>query len=95
MSIYEMDKAIWQVIMEPQQRDRFVANPAEFLAGRDLTADERRGLVEHDYALLYRLGAHPALLGRWIGRVVPERSPTFMKECFESVRPYGYPDFAT
>ena len=35
------------------------------------------------------------LLAAWLGRVVPERSPTLMRECFESVRPYGYPDFAT
>ena len=62
MSRYAVDKVLWQVARDGVAAEAYMASPSAFLAGRDLTADEHRQLIERDYAALFAAGAHPFLL---------------------------------
>jgi hypothetical protein len=85
------------MLLSPQARERFLADPAADLSERPfLTDEEREALRQIDYATLYRLGAHPFLLFGWTVRV---RRATDLRSLIQEYRtavaPYGYPDFAT
>jgi len=96
MSTYEVDKILREAIMSNDARASLVADPAAFLAGRDLTDRERQALVAGDYPALYAGGAHPFLLNLFAIRLWPPA------EFFDRQRAYtrslanlGYPDFST
>src|SRR5205823_4279105 len=52
-----------------------LAETPAYLADRDLTAEERTGLLDGDYATLYRLGAHRCLLWAFTRAVLPNGGP--------------------
>lgn len=62
MSRYAVNKALWQVGRDDDLAAAYTANPEQFLAGRSLTAEEHRQLVDRDYAAMFAAGAHPFLL---------------------------------
>ncbi|MEO7786315.1 MAG: hypothetical protein ABIR77_00615 [Sphingomicrobium sp.] len=62
MSRYAVNKVLWEVGRDDDLAAAYVADPAAFLAGRSLTADEHRQLMERDYAGMFAAGAHPFLL---------------------------------
>src|SRR5207302_11515708 len=49
----------------------YLADTPAYLAGRNLTADERAALLGGDYATLFRLGVHPFLLWAFTRAVLP------------------------
>ena len=62
MSRYAVNKVLWQVARDDEMAAVYKATPETFLAGRGLTAEEHRQLLERDFAALFAAGAHPFLL---------------------------------
>lgn len=97
MSRYAMDKVIWEVTRSADGvvRDRYLADPAKYIEGRDLTPDEREALLAHDVGTLYKMGAHPFMLPAW-GMLAWKGEPrAYDQHHVEAVKPYGYPDYTT
>ena len=96
MSKYEVDKVCWQTSRDDKELDRYLADPAKFLEGCDLSPTEREAILKHDFVTLYRLGAHPLLLQSW-HRIVDKaaESPNYVEMWAQAVTPYGRPDFST
>jgi hypothetical protein len=98
VSRYQVDKVLRETVLDAAALERFAAGPAAYLVGRNLSADERRALVEHDYGALYALGAHPFLLWGWAARIDVLRGgdkERFRDRYAAAVRPHSYPDYAT
>jgi hypothetical protein len=95
MSLYQVNKVLREVSHDQHQAQRFLEDSASYLAGRDLTTEERRALVERDYAALYALGAHPFLLWGWTHHVHGADMRSLAQSYVDAIAPYGRPDFAT
>ena len=62
MSLYQLQKLMYEVNRNPEQRDAYRNDGAAFIARFDLTADEKDAVARLDIRTLYRLGIHPLLL---------------------------------
>jgi hypothetical protein len=62
MSLYYVQKLIYQLNRDPATRARFVADMTAVLADYDLTAEEVRAIETPDIGLLYVLGVNGQLL---------------------------------
>ena len=62
MSLYQLQKLIYEVNRNPEHRDTYRADPVGFLARYQLTPEEQEAIVALDVRKLYRLGVHPLLL---------------------------------
>jgi hypothetical protein len=95
MSVYEIDKIMREVLQDQGACASFLADPAAYLAERDLQDDERDALVRRDYGALYALRAHPFLLWAFTKEVFPEGGPQLARQYVATITPLGSPDFAT
>jgi hypothetical protein len=57
-----MHRALWEVHRHPERAAEFAADPDGYLAGFDLTDEQRRALRERDLRAIFLLRAHPFLL---------------------------------
>lgn len=62
MTLYYLQKAIYEHNRSPDVEARFRADVEGFLSAYDLTKEERRALVSRDIGLLYVLGVNGQLL---------------------------------
>jgi hypothetical protein len=62
MSLYQVQKVIYQLNRDPKLRARFAADVDAVLAEYELTEEEARALREPDIGLLYVLGVNGQLL---------------------------------
>ncbi len=62
MSLYQVQKLIYQLNRDPRTRERYGRERDEVLAEYELTDEEKRALVEPDIGLLYVLGVNGQLL---------------------------------
>jgi hypothetical protein len=62
MSLYQLQKLIYHVNRDPSQRERYRQDPALFIKGYELTAEEENAAVAVDVRKLYTLGVHSLLL---------------------------------
>jgi hypothetical protein len=62
MSLYQLQKLIYEVNRNSERRDTYRADPVGFLARYQLTPEEQEAIVALDVRKLYRLGVHPLLL---------------------------------
>jgi hypothetical protein len=62
MSLYQLQKLIYEVNRNPEQRETYRADQNGFIARYQLTSEEREAITELDVRKLYRLGVHPLLL---------------------------------
>ena len=62
MSRYAVNKVLWEVARDDAAAAVYLDAPERFLAGRPLTGEEHRQLLDRDYAGLFAAGAHPFLL---------------------------------
>lgn len=62
MSLYQLQKLIYHVNRDPSHRERFRQDPAAFVAGYELTEEEKSAAVNVDVRKLYVLGVHSLLL---------------------------------
>ena len=62
MSLYQVQKLIYHVNRDPSHRERFRQDPATFVAGYELTEEEKSAVLNVDVRKLYTLGVHSLLL---------------------------------
>ncbi|HEX7080507.1 MAG TPA: aromatic ring-opening dioxygenase subunit LigA [Gammaproteobacteria bacterium] len=62
MSLYYVQKLLWQLNRDPAVRRRFADDRDELLGEYRLTDEERRAIVEGDIGLLYVMGVNGQLL---------------------------------
>ena len=62
MSLYQLQKLIYQVNRDPSQRERFLQDPAAFVKAYELTEEEKSAAINVDVRKLYTLGVHSLLL---------------------------------
>jgi hypothetical protein len=63
VSLYQVQKVLFAVNRDRQARTRFLDNRERLLADYELTAEERRALLDVDFHALYQMGVHSLLLG--------------------------------
>ncbi len=63
MSVYGVNKLCFRAQRDPAFRERLRQDPASAIASFPLSPEERGALLAGDVGTLYRLGAHPFLLG--------------------------------
>ena len=95
MSKYQVDKIMREVILDGKVASAFKADIEKFLESRDVTEEERKALIDVDYATLYRLGAHPFLLNGFTRLVWKSDKAALNAEYRKNIAPFGYPDFST
>jgi hypothetical protein len=62
MSLYYVQKLLYQLNRDPEFRSRFLADVDTALREFDLTEEERRAVLDADVGLLYVLGVNGQLL---------------------------------
>ena len=62
MSLYQLQKLIYDVNRNPERRDEYQADKAGFVARYELTPEEQAAIAELDVRKLYSCGVHPLLL---------------------------------
>ena len=62
MSLYYVQKLLYQMNRDPRVRQRFEENRSELLAEYTLTDEERTAIVAGDIGLLYVMGVNGQLL---------------------------------
>lgn len=75
MSLYALQKFLYQVNRDSELQARFKASPAAALEGYQLSAEERGALERGDIGLIYVLGANGQLLmhfAAFLGLAWPE-----------------------
>jgi hypothetical protein len=68
MSLYAVQKALFELNNDAAVRQRFAADRDALLAEYFLTQEERHALAKADVGRLYLMGAHPLLLAPFAGR---------------------------
>jgi len=62
MSLYQLQKLIYQVNRDAAQRERYRQDPAAFAKGYELTEPEATAVLNVDVRGLYSMGVHSLLL---------------------------------
>jgi hypothetical protein len=62
MSLYQLQKLIYEVNRNPERRDTYRADKVKFVDGYELTPEEQQAIIEFDVRKLYQFGVHPLLL---------------------------------
>jgi Aromatic-ring-opening dioxygenase LigAB, LigA subunit len=62
MSLYQLQKLIYDVNRNPERRDAYRADKAGFLARYELNQEEQAAIADLDVRKLYSYGIHPLLL---------------------------------
>lgn len=62
MSLYAVQKVIYELNRSPEALERFRAAPAEYLSGHELSPQETQALTAPDIGLLYVIGVNGQLL---------------------------------
>jgi aromatic-ring opening dioxygenase LigAB LigA subunit len=68
MSLYSVQKVLFQMNKDAAARARFKTDRDALLAEHALTEEERRALAEADVGRLHLMGVHPLLLAPFAGR---------------------------
>jgi hypothetical protein len=63
VSLYQVQKLLFDVNRDRQVRGRFLDERERLVTEYELTADERRAILETDFHALYQMGVHSLLLG--------------------------------
>jgi hypothetical protein len=62
VSLYQVQKLIYQLNRDPRARERYASERDAVLAEYELSEEERRAIIEPDIGLLYVLGVNGQLL---------------------------------
>lgn len=88
MSLYAVQKLIYQLNRDPAVRTHFEQDFAGLLANYDLTGDERRAFREGDIGLLYVMGVNGQLLMHYAALCGYEWN-AYLEAMREGERKYG------
>jgi len=62
MSLYQLQKLIFEVNRNPERREEYRKDVAAFAARYDLTTEEKDAITKFDIRALYQRGVHSLLL---------------------------------
>lgn len=62
MSLYLVQKLLFELNRDPDARERYLRDRQEFVAAWSLTEEEQRAVVEPDIGLLFHLGVNGQIL---------------------------------
>ncbi|HXF76674.1 MAG TPA: aromatic ring-opening dioxygenase subunit LigA [Methylomirabilota bacterium] len=62
MSLYQLQKLLYDVNRDPARCERYRQDPAAFVKHYDLTEAEAKALLQLDVRALYQMGVHSLLL---------------------------------
>jgi hypothetical protein len=62
MSLYQIQKLLYEVNRNPERREEYRKDKTAFAARYDLTAEEKDAVTRLDIRKLYQFGIHPLLL---------------------------------
>ena len=88
MSLYDVQKLIYQLNRDAQLRERFSTDMETVLTEYDLSDEERRSIREPDVGLLYVMGVNGQLLMHYAALRGYEWS-AYMEAMREGERKYG------
>ncbi|MGO9995351.1 MAG: aromatic ring-opening dioxygenase subunit LigA [Steroidobacteraceae bacterium] len=88
MSLYQLQKFLFDINRDPNLQRRFLADRGAVLADYQLTAEERDAIVAGDIGLIYVLGANGQLLMHYAALLGMEWS-AYIGAMREGVRRYG------
>jgi hypothetical protein len=88
MSLYYLQKLLYNLNREPALQARFKADPQGVIADYDLTEEERKALTEPDVGLLYVLGINGQLLMHYAA-LVGQSWDQYIDAMRQGVRQYG------
>jgi hypothetical protein len=88
MSLYQMQKFLFDINRDPAVQKRFLAERSGILSVYDLTPEERDAIIAGDIGLLYVLGANGQLLMHYAALLGMEWS-TYIAAMRDGVRKYG------
>jgi hypothetical protein len=88
MSLYQMQKFLFDINRDSTAQKRFLAERATILAGYDLTTEERDAIDTGDIGLIYVLGANGQLLMHFAAFLGMEWS-AYIAAMREGVSKYG------
>jgi hypothetical protein len=88
MSLYQMQKVLFDLNRDPAVQKRFSADRSAVLEGYMLTPEEHDAIVAGDVGLLYVLGANGQLLMHYAALLGMEWS-AYLEAMRDGVRKYG------
>jgi Aromatic-ring-opening dioxygenase LigAB, LigA subunit len=88
MSLYQMQKFLFDINRDPAVQKRFLAERSGILSVYDLTPEERDAIIAGDIGLLYVLGANGQLLMHYAALLGMEWS-AYIAAMRDGVRKYG------
>ena len=88
MSLYYVQKLLYQLNRDPETRKRFEADPEAVLAGYELTAEELDAIRKPDIGLLYVLGVNGQILMHYAAMCGFEWN-AYLEAMREGVRRHG------
>ena len=88
MSLYQMQKFLFDINRDPAVQQRFLAERTHVLSAYDLTPEERDAIIAGDIGLLYVLGANGQLLMHYAALLGMEWS-VYIAAMRDGVRKYG------
>jgi hypothetical protein len=88
MSLYQMQKFLFDINRDPAVQQTFLADRAAVLAGYQLTAEEHQAIATGDVGLIYVLGANGQLLMHYAALLGMEWS-AYIAAMREGVARYG------
>ena len=88
MSLYQMQKFLFDINRDPAVQQRFLVERTQVLSVYDLTPEERDAIIAGDIGLLYVLGANGQLLMHYAALLGMEWS-AYIAAMRDGVRKYG------
>jgi len=88
MSLYQMQKFLFDINRDPAVQQRFLADRSSVLEGYELIGEERDAIAAGDIGMLYVLGANGQLLMHYAAFLGMEWS-AYIEAMREGVRKYG------
>ncbi|HWS69224.1 MAG TPA: hypothetical protein VN325_41175, partial [Steroidobacteraceae bacterium] len=88
MSLYQMQKFLFDINRDPAVQQRFLVERTQVLSVYDLTLEERDAIIAGDIGLLYVLGANGQLLMHYAALLGMEWS-AYIAAMRDGVRKYG------
>jgi Aromatic-ring-opening dioxygenase LigAB, LigA subunit len=88
VSLYYLQKLLYQLNRDPHVRSRFDQSREELLAEYELTDEERRAVLDGDVGLLYVMGVNGQLLMHYAA-LIGQEWDEYIAAMNEGVRKYG------
>jgi hypothetical protein len=88
MSLYYMQKLLYQLNRDPAVRQRFAVDRAAVLVEYELTDDERTAIEEGDIGLLYVMGVNGQILMHYAA-LLGQPWDVYIEAMKEGVRKHG------